>query len=75
MVEFVSTVDGIQPDQLGPSFKEVCGRLECELLDLDEVTSYSPIDGAHLDEPGHMRVAAAVEERVREMLEPSDSGG
>lgn len=54
--------------ELGPSFEDVCGQLDCPLLDLDEVTSYSPIDGAHLDEAGHLAVAAAVEERVREML-------
>lgn len=54
--------------ELGPSFREVCTALRCELLDLEHVTPYSPLDGEHLDEAGHTAVAAAVEERVREML-------
>lgn len=54
--------------QLGPSFKEVCDALGCDLLDLDGVTTYSPVDEIHLDESGHAAVAAAVEERVRDIL-------
>ena len=54
--------------RLGPSFNEVCGQLDCGLLDLKGVTTYSPIDGTHLDESGHTAVAKAVEKRVREML-------
>jgi lysophospholipase L1-like esterase len=51
--------------ELGPSFAEVCDGLGCELLDLDGVTTYSDLDGIHLDEAGHRAVAAAVTERVR----------
>jgi lysophospholipase L1-like esterase len=54
--------------QLGPSFKEVCAAIDCELLDLADVTAYSPLDDEHLDEAGHAAVAAAVEARVRQML-------
>jgi lysophospholipase L1-like esterase len=54
--------------QLGPAFKEVCAELDCELLDLDGVTTYSEIDDIHLDADGHMAVAAAVEARARRLL-------
>jgi hypothetical protein len=55
--------------QLGPSFEEVCTALDCRLCELEDVTAYSPLDDEHHDEAGHIAVAAAVEERVREMLE------
>jgi lysophospholipase L1-like esterase len=54
--------------ELVPAYKEVRDALGCELLDLDGVAPYSPIDGTHLDEAGHIAVAAAVEERVRQMF-------
>jgi lysophospholipase L1-like esterase len=54
--------------ELAPAYREVCGRLDCELLDLDGVATYSDLDGIHLDEAGHAAVAAAVEERLRRML-------
>jgi lysophospholipase L1-like esterase len=72
--------DGLSPDvlvvcpppfgghQLASSFREICAELACELLDLDGVATYSPLDGTHLDETGHVAVAAAIEERVRRML-------
>jgi lysophospholipase L1-like esterase len=53
---------------LAPAYKEVCDALGCELLDLDGITRYSPIDDAHLDESGHAAVASAVESRVRQLL-------
>jgi len=53
---------------LGPSFREVCTALECELLELDGVAPFSALDDEHHDESGHIAVAAAVEERVRQML-------
>jgi lysophospholipase L1-like esterase len=56
--------------ELAPSFREVCGQLGCELLDLDGIARYSDLDGIHLDESGHRSVAAAVEERVRQILGP-----
>jgi lysophospholipase L1-like esterase len=55
--------------ELGASFREVCGQLGCELLDLDGVTTYSDLDGIHLDAADQRAVAAAVEGRVRQMLE------
>ena len=55
--------------QLGPSFREVSTALDCELLELEQVTAYGPLDGEHLDEAGHIAVAAAVEERIRQMLQ------
>jgi len=55
--------------QLGPSFREVCTALDCELLELEQVTAYSPLDHEHLDEVGHIAVAAVVEERARQMLQ------
>lgn len=54
--------------RLGPSFAEVCAEIECELLDLDGIASYSDLDGEHLDEAGHAALAAAVAECVRRML-------
>jgi lysophospholipase L1-like esterase len=54
--------------QLGRWFAEVCTQLDCELLDLDGIASYSDLDGIHLDADGQAAVAAAVEERVRRMF-------
>jgi lysophospholipase L1-like esterase len=54
--------------ELGPAFKEVCDELGCELLDLDGIATYSKLDDTHLEEDGHIAVAAAVEERVRQMF-------
>jgi lysophospholipase L1-like esterase len=53
---------------LAPAYREMCDALGCELLDLDGIAPYSPIDGTHLDEAGHLAVARAVEERVRRLL-------
>jgi len=53
---------------LAPSYRDVCDALGCELLDLDRIAPYSPIDGTHLDEPGHVAVADAVEARLRPLL-------
>jgi lysophospholipase L1-like esterase len=54
--------------ELAAAYGEVCDALGCELLDLDGIAPYSPIDGTHLDEAGHIAVANAVEERVRRGL-------
>ena len=56
--------------RLGPQFAEVCAQLGCELLDLDGVASYVELgdDVEHLDEAGHAAVAAAVEQRVRQLF-------
>jgi lysophospholipase L1-like esterase len=54
--------------ELAPAFSEVCDELGCELLDLDGIATYSTIDDIHLDEEGHIAVAAAVEQRLRPML-------
>jgi len=54
--------------ELAPSYTEMCGALGCELLDLDGIALYSPIDGTHLDEAGHIAVADAVQARLRPML-------
>jgi lysophospholipase L1-like esterase len=54
--------------ELAPSYNEMCDALGCELIDLDRIAPYSPIDGTHLDEAGHIAVAAAVEARIRQML-------
>jgi lysophospholipase L1-like esterase len=52
---------------LGPSFR---AELDCELLDLDGITSYPVVDDdvEHLDAEGHAAVARAVEERMRLLL-------
>lgn len=50
---------------LGPFFVEVCAALDCDLLDLDGIASYSPHDPEHLDEAGHAAVATAVEAWLR----------
>jgi len=54
--------------ELAASYREMCAALGCELLDLDGIAPYSPIDGTHLDEPGHIAVADAVEARIRRIL-------
>jgi lysophospholipase L1-like esterase len=54
--------------ELAPAFNEVCDELGCDLLDLDGVATYSDFDDTHLDETGHVAVAAAVEEHVRRLL-------
>jgi lysophospholipase L1-like esterase len=50
--------------ELGPSF---AAELDCEVLDLDGVASYSVVgdDVEHLDADGHAAVAAAVARRIR----------
>jgi lysophospholipase L1-like esterase len=55
--------------ELAPAFREVCDELGCELLDLNGVATYSKLDDTHLEEDGHIAVAAAVEARVRQMFE------
>jgi lysophospholipase L1-like esterase len=59
---------GEKSRQLGRWFAEVCEQLDCELIDLNGIASYSDLDGIHLDADGQAAVAAAVEERVRRML-------
>jgi hypothetical protein len=54
--------------ELAAAFREVCDQLGCELLDLDGVATYSALDDAHLEEAGHIAVAAAVEGCIRTML-------
>ena len=39
-----------------------------DLLDLDGVASYSDLDDSHLEEAGHIAVAAAVEGCIHKML-------
>lgn len=58
---------GGKSQQLGRWFAEVCGRLDCELLDLAGIAAYSDLDGIHLTAEGHAAVAAAVEERIRRL--------
>lgn len=59
---------GEKSRQLGRWFAELCKQLNCELVDLDGVASYSDLDGIHLDAEGQAAVAAAVEEHVRRLL-------
>jgi lysophospholipase L1-like esterase len=54
--------------ELAPSYREICNALGCELIDLDGIAPYSPIDDTHLDETGHIAVADAVEARIRPLL-------
>ena len=54
--------------ELAPAFREVCEQLGCDLLDLDGVASYSDLDDSHLEEAGHIAVAAAVEGCIHKML-------
>ncbi len=56
---------GEKSRQLGKWFAGVCSELDCELLDLNGIASYSDLDGIHLAAEGHAAVAAAVEDRVR----------
>ena len=58
---------GPKSRQLGRWFAEVCGELDCELLDLNGIATYGDLDGIHLEAEGHAAVAAAVEERLQRM--------
>jgi lysophospholipase L1-like esterase len=58
---------GAKSRLLGRWFAEVCRELDCELIDLNGIATYSDLDGIHLDADGHAAVAAAVEERLRRM--------
>ena len=53
---------------LAASYREMCDALGCELVDLDGIAPYSPVDGTHLDKAGHIAVADAVEARIRRLL-------
>ena len=53
---------------LGPWYANVCAELDCELIDLEGITSYAHDDVEHLDEAGNAAVAAAVESRVRRLF-------
>jgi lysophospholipase L1-like esterase len=59
---------GEKSRRVGRHFAEVAALLDCELLDLDGVASYSDLDGIHLEAAGHAAVAAAVEPIVRRLL-------
>jgi lysophospholipase L1-like esterase len=59
---------GEKSQRVGRYFAELAELLECELLDLDGVASYSDLDGIHLEAEGHAAVAAAVEPIVRRLL-------
>ena len=59
---------GDKSRQLGHWFAEMCEQLDCELVDLDGIASYSDLDGIHLDAEGQAAVAAAVEERIRSLF-------
>ena len=50
--------------ELGPSF---AAELDCEVLDLDGITTYPVVndDVVHLDETGHAAIATAVADRIR----------
>lgn len=58
---------GAKSRQLGRWFAEMCGELDCELLDLNGIAAYSDLDGIHLDAAGHAAVASAVAERLPRM--------
>jgi lysophospholipase L1-like esterase len=58
---------GVKSRQLGRWFAELSQELDCELIDLDGIASYSDLDGIPLEAEGHAAVAAAVEERLRRM--------
>ena len=58
---------GAKSRQLGRWFAEVCNQLDCELIDLNGIATYSDLDGIHLEAEGQLAVAAAVEERLRRM--------
>jgi lysophospholipase L1-like esterase len=59
---------GEKSRRLGRWYAEVCQALDCELIDLNGIASYSDLDGIHLDAEGQAAVAAAVEERIRRMF-------
>jgi lysophospholipase L1-like esterase len=54
--------------RLGPAFAEWLAPLDCALLDLEGVAAYSELDIEHFDAGAHAAVAAAVEDRVRQLF-------
>jgi lysophospholipase L1-like esterase len=53
--------------RLGPLYSEACSDLDCDLLDLDGVASYTVDDPQHLDETAHAALAGAVESWLRSL--------
>ena len=54
--------------QLAGEYRKVAERYHCEFLDAKEYTGPCKEDGVHLDAQGHGKLAAAVTEKLREML-------
>lgn len=53
---------------LAERFADIAERFRLELADLGTVTSYSSLDGIHLDADGHAAVATFVEQALRRLF-------
>lgn len=53
---------------LSERFAVVAADLGFELIELERVTQYSPLDGIHLDAAGHAAVAEIVEQTLRRLF-------
>ena len=54
--------------RLGELLRGVAERYHTGFINVAEVAGPSELDGMHLDAEGHKKVAAAMEEKIREML-------
>ena len=54
--------------QLAPYYRDIAGRRGCAFLDAASVASPSPVDGLHMEPEEHAKLAAALAEKVRELL-------
>lgn len=53
---------------LPPLYERVAMRVGCGFLDAGTIVQTSPLDGWHIDAPGHTSLALAVAARVKEIL-------
>ena len=54
--------------QLAPYYRDIAGRRGCAFLDAASVASPSPVDGLHMEPEEHAKLAAALADKVRELL-------
>ena len=58
---------------LSQTFKEVCDSYEVGFLNAARVAESSVIDGIHMDEKNHEKLAKAIAEKVSELLDYSEA--
>lgn len=53
-------------------YKQTAGRLGCDFIDLAEFAEVSPLDGIHLPPEGHLSIAEAFAEKIKEIFPTPD---